>query len=146
MALVRWQPFREMNALQREMNRLFDTLGPLRDEYSALGNFMPAAELNETDEAIDLQLELPGLDPNEIDIQVTANSVTISGERKTESKAEDKGITRSEFHYGTFRRVFPLNSRIDNAHVEANYDNGILQLHLPKAPEERHKVVKVSIK
>lgn len=145
MALVRWEPFREISNLQREMNRLFDTLGPSHDDRYNLGTFMPAAELNETDEAVDLKLELPGLSPEEIDIQVTADSVSISGERKSESKTEDNGVTRSEFHYGSFRRVVPLNSRVDNTGVEAQYKDGILTLHMPKAPEERNKVVKVSL-
>ncbi|NER83328.1 MAG: Hsp20/alpha crystallin family protein [Leptolyngbya sp. SIO1D8] len=145
MSLVRWEPFREITTLEREMNRLLDTLSPLRDDHSTLGSFIPAVEINETDEAIDLKLEMPGLQPDEIDIQVAADSVSISGERKTESKTEEKGVTRSEFHYGSFRRVIPLNSRIDNTTVEANYENGILKLHLPKAPEERNKVVKVNL-
>lgn len=145
MALVRWEPFREVNSLQREMNRLFDTLSPLRDEQFDLGAFMPAAEINETDEAVDLKLELPGLKPEDIDIQVSADSVSISGERKSESKTEENGVTRSEFHYGSFRRVLPLNTRIDNTDVQAEYNDGILKLHLPKAPEERNKVVKVNL-
>lgn len=145
MALTRWEPFREVNNLQREMNRLFDTLSPLRDDRFDLSSFMPAAELNETDEAVDLKVELPGMNPEDIDIQVAADSVSISGERKSESKSEDNGMVRSEFHYGSFRRVVPLNTRIDNANVIAEYDNGILKLHLPKAPEERNKVVKVNL-
>lgn len=146
MALVRWEPFREMNALQREMNRLFDTLTPLRDDHFAFGNFMPAVELNETDEAVDLRLEVPGMNAEDIDIQVSADSVAISGERKTESETKEDGVARSEFRYGSFRRVIPLSSRVDNTNVDANYENGILKLHMPKAPEELNKVVKVALK
>ena len=145
MSLVRWEPFREVNTLQREMNRLFDTLSPLRDERLDLRTFMPAAELSETDEAVDLKVELPGLNSDDIDIQVTADSVSISGERKSERTTEENGMTRSEFHYGSFRRVIPLNTRVDNTNVTAEYDNGILRLHMPKAPEERNKVVKVNL-
>ncbi|MDB9525710.1 Hsp20/alpha crystallin family protein [Oscillatoria sp. CS-180] len=145
MTLTRWEPFREVNALQREMNRLFETLSPSQDSRLEMGTFMPAAEINETDEAVNLKVELPGLDADDIDIQVSADSVAISGERKSESKSEENGVVRSEFHYGSFRRVVPLNVRVDNANVEANYDNGILTLHMPKAPEERNKVVKVNV-
>lgn len=145
MALLRWEPFREANTLQREMNRFFDTLSPLRDDSLELRSFIPAAEMNETDEALDLKVELPGLNAEDIDIQVAADSVSISGDRKSESKTEENGVTRSEFHYGSFRRVIPLSTRVDNANVSAEYDNGILKLHMPKAPEERNKVVKVSI-
>lgn len=146
MALVRWEPFREINSLQREMNRLFDTMSPLRDgDRFELGSFMPAAELNETDDAVDLKVELPGMNAEDIDIQVAADSVSISGERKSESKTEENGVTRSEFHYGSFRRVVPLSTRVDNAKVTAEYNDGILKLHLPKAPDERNKVVKVAV-
>jgi HSP20 family protein len=145
MALLHWEPFREANTLQREMNRFFDTLSPLRDDSLELRSFIPAAEMNETDEALDLKVELPGLNAEDIDIQVAADSVSISGDRKSESKTEENGVTRSEFHYGSFRRVIPLSTRVDNANVSAEYDNGILKLHMPKAPEERNKVVKVSI-
>jgi len=145
MALLHWEPFREANTLQREMNRFFDTLSPLRDDSLELRSFIPAAEMNETDEAVDLKVELPGLNAEDIDVQVAADSVSISGDRKSESKTEENGVTRSEFHYGSFRRVIPLSTRVDNANVSAEYDNGILKLHMPKAPEERNKVVKVSV-
>lgn len=145
MTLVRWNPFSEISSLQREMNRLFETFG---DEYAPLGkgDFMPAAEIKELDGAIDLKVEVPGMAPEDIDIQVTAEAVTISGERKTETKTEENGVTRSEFRYGSFRRVVPLPSRIQNNNVEANYKDGILTLHLPKLEEEQNKVVKVSLK
>ncbi|HEY9887083.1 MAG TPA: Hsp20/alpha crystallin family protein, partial [Candidatus Obscuribacterales bacterium] len=91
------------------------------------------------------KVEVPGLNPEDIDIQVTAESVAISGERKSETTTEENGMTRSEFHYGSFRRVVPLNTRIDNTNVTADYEGGILKLHLPKAPEERDRMVKVSL-
>jgi HSP20 family protein len=145
MALVRWEPFREMNTLQKEMNRLFDTLSPIRYQDLVNGTFIPSAELSETEEAIDLKVELPGMSPEDVDIQVAADSVSISGERKSESRTEENGVTRSEFHYGSFHRVVPLGSRVDNTNATADYKDGILKLHLPKAPEERNKVVKVKL-
>ncbi|WP_107668229.1 Hsp20/alpha crystallin family protein [Cyanothece sp. BG0011] len=147
MALVRWEPFREIDSLQKEMNRLFDSFYP-----SGLGNgdfdklsFVPAAEMNETEEAIDVKLEIPGLEAKDLDIQVQADSVSIKGERKSEEKTEENGTTRTEFRYGTFHRVIPLPSRVQNNNVTAEYKDGILHLNLPKAEEERNKVVKVNI-
>ena len=151
MALVRWEPFREFEmepfrefgSLQREMNRLFDSL------TTRTGNggmaFVPAAELQETPEAVQLKLEIPGMEAKDLDVQVTAEAVAISGERKSETKMEEKGVTRSEFRYGSFRRVIPLPSRIQNDKVQAEYQNGVLTLTLPKAEEEKNKVVKVNI-
>jgi HSP20 family protein len=76
---------------------------------------------------------------------VTAEAVAISGERKSETKTEENGMTRSEFRYGKFRRVIPLPTRIQNTNVVAEYKDGILNLTLPKAEEEKNKVVKVEL-
>ena len=78
-------------------------------------------------------------------MQVTAEAVAISGERRQETKTEDKGMTRSEFRYGSFRRVIPLPTRVQNDSVEAEYKNGVLHLNLPKAEAEKNRVVKVQI-
>ncbi|WP_421656917.1 Hsp20/alpha crystallin family protein [Leptothermofonsia sp. ETS-13] len=143
MALVRWEPLREITSLQREMNRLFDTLSPI----SAIDGdrFMPVVEMEETPEAIHLKAELPGIDIKDLDVQVAADSVSISGERKSTSRTEDKGIFRSEFHYGKFQRVISLPARIKNTDVKAEYKDGILHLTLPKVEEEKNKVVKVNL-
>jgi HSP20 family protein len=78
-------------------------------------------------------------------IQVTEKAVAISGERKSETKTEDKGRTRTEFHYGKFQRVIPLPVKIQNTDVKAEYKDGILNLILPKKEEEKNKVVKVNL-
>ena len=144
MALIHWQPFREMESWQREMNHLFDNLSPttLADKGKA---HIPLAEMTETPEAIHLRVELPGMDAKDIDIQVSAEAVSISGERKSVSRTNAEGKKRSEFHYGAFRRVIPLPSRIQNTQVNAEYRDGILQLNLPKAESEKTKVVKVNV-
>jgi len=145
MALIRWEPFREIAGLQREMNQLFDTLTPRTEGRVNGSSFMPAAEMQETPEAIDLKLEVPGIEAKDLDVQVMAEAVSVSGERKTEQKIEDKGVTRSEFRYGRFQRVIPLPVRIQNDKVQANYKDGILHLTLPKAEAENNKVFKVNL-
>lgn len=144
MSLIRWQPFSEIDSLQKEMNRLFDSLAPTSTEKWDSA-FVPAAEMEETPEEIHLRLEVPGMDAKDIDIQVSAEAVSITGERKEETKTEEKGMTRSEFRYGSFRRVIPLPTRVQNSNVNAEYKDGILNLTLPKAEEEKNKVVKVNI-
>ncbi|MBD2430915.1 MULTISPECIES: Hsp20/alpha crystallin family protein [Fischerella] len=144
MALIRWQPFQEIENLQQDMNRLFDRL-MTRDGERIGTNFIPAAEIQETSDAIHLKLEIPGMDAKDIDVQVSAEAVSISGERKEETKTEEKGMTRTEFRYGKFQRVIPLPARVENTNVKAEYKNGILQLTLPKAEDEKNKVVKVNI-
>ena len=146
MALVRWQPFREMHDVQREMNRLFeDMLAPSPRDDSFGAAFSPAAEIEETEDSYLLKLEVPGMEPGDIDIEVTAEAVSIKGERKTETKEESGGMTRTEFRYGQFQRVIPLPGRINNQDVSADYKNGILHLALPKAEEEKNRVVKVNV-
>jgi HSP20 family protein len=125
------------------MNRLFDTMLPATGKE--LGTFIPPAELHETPEAFQLKLEVPGMEAKELDIEVTADSVSISGERKSETETEEKGYKRTEFRYGQFRRVIPLAAHVQNDKVEAEYKDGILNLTLPKAEPEKTKVVKVSV-
>lgn len=144
MALMHWQPFRELEDMQRDMNRLFDNLSTTRRAGIDLG-FVPAVELEETGDHYLLHLELPGLNPEDVNIEVSAESVSISGERRTETRSEDRGVTRSEFHYGKFQRAIPLPGRINNQDVKADYQHGVLTVTLPKAEEEKHKVVKVQV-
>jgi HSP20 family protein len=144
MTLVRWEPFSEISNLQKEMNRLFNSLSPTTSsEWGSA--FVPAVEMDESGDEIRLKLEVPGMDAKDIDIEVSADTVSISGERKEESKTEEKGVTRSEFRYGSFRRIIPLPTHVQNKNVKAEYKDGILRLTLPKAEEEKNKVVKVNI-
>ena len=146
MALIRRQPFQEVDSLQRDMNRLFDRfITNNNNEENITSTFAPAAEIKDMSDAIYLKLEVPGIDAKDIDVQVSAEAVSISGERKEETKTEEKGMTRTEFRYGRFQRVIPLPARVQNTKVTADYQNGVLQLTLPKAEEEKNKVVKVNI-
>ncbi|MFZ4639466.1 MAG: Hsp20/alpha crystallin family protein [Nodosilinea sp.] len=145
MSLIKWAPFGDIDTLQKEMNHLFEQMIPGRRDQLLGVTFVPAAELTETDTAVDLRLEVPGLLPEDIDIQVRTDSVEITGERKSESTSEENGVTRSEFRYGRFQRLIPLPTRIQNTAAEAEYKDGILNLHLPKDEEEQKKVVKVKV-
>ncbi|HHP7229688.1 MAG TPA: Hsp20/alpha crystallin family protein [Xenococcaceae cyanobacterium] len=146
MALVRYNPWQEMNHLQRQLNRLFDD-AMIPENWGDFGNLakFPAAELTETDDALHLKLEVPGMNAKDLDIQVTVDRVSISGERQEETKSEANGKTRSEFRYGKFSRVIPLPVRIETTNVSAEYKDGILNLTLPKAEAEKNKVVKVNL-
>jgi HSP20 family protein len=146
MALVRYNPWQEMNSLQRQLNHLFDD-ALTSDNWGDFGNLakVPAAELTETDDAVHLKLEVPGMEAKDLDVQVMVDRVAIAGERKSETKTEEDGRTRSEFRYGKFSRVIPLPVRIQNTNVTADYKDGILNLTLPKSEEEKNKVVKVNL-
>jgi HSP20 family protein len=150
MAIVRFNPYRDIDIMQRQMNRLFDEMmsygsGESEIEKAEGMSFVPAAELHETPESITLRMEVPGVEPKDLDVKVTADAVAIQGERKSEIKQDDKGIRRSEFRYGSFRRVIPLPARIQNDKVQAEFKHGVLHLTLPKAEEEKNRVVTVNL-
>ena len=142
MAIVRYNPWREMSSLQSQLNRLFDN-ALTSDNWDGFDNLarIPAAELTQTDEALHLKLEVPGMEAKDLDIQVMVDRVAIAGERKSEINEK----TRSEFRYGKFQRVIPLPARIQNTNVTADYKDGILNLTLPFAEEEKNKVVRVNL-
>lgn len=145
MNLIHYNPFRDLDTLQRRMNRLFDeALLPADNEVGRLA-FAPVAELTETEEGYSLKLELPGIALEELDIQAARDSVSIAGERQSQHTETDQGVTRTEFRYGKFQRVIPLSAPIDNTAVSAEYKDGILTLTLPKAEEAKNKVVKVKV-
>ena len=144
MALIRWQPFHEMDALQRDMNRMFEALAS-DDRGSMRQSFLPLAEMEQTEDAIHLKVEVPGMNVDDLDVQVTREAVMISGDRKTNFKSEKNGMTRSEFRYGKFSRTIPLPMQIDNTRVEGDYQDGILTLELPKLQKEETKVTKVNL-
>ncbi len=146
MALIRYNPWQEMTTLQRQLDHLFnDSLSG--DNWQKCSNLskVPAAELTETSDTFELLLEVHGMKAEDLDIQVTAKQVAISGERKSSTKTSENGTTKSEFYYGRFQRVIPLPKQIQNTNVTANYQDGILSLTLPKSEEEKNQVVKVNL-
>lgn len=148
MVLSRWEPFREIETMQRQMNRLLDQIaGPSEtgDILSDRLTFVPPAEIDETPEQVTLRMEIPGISPQDLDVKVAADTVSVTGERKSEIKEEKTGMRRSEFRYGRFQRIIPLPSRIQNDKVQADFRNGVLCLTMPKAEEEKRRVVTISL-
>ena len=144
MALIRWQPFHEMDALQRDMNRMFEALAS-NDRDSTRQSFLPLAEMEQTEDAVHLKVEVPGMKAEDLDVQVTREAVTISGERKHESKTKKNGMMRSEFRYGSFQRTIPLPIPVDNNSVKGDYQDGVLTLELPKLQKQENKITRVNI-
>ncbi|MBW4694362.1 MAG: Hsp20/alpha crystallin family protein [Lyngbya sp. HA4199-MV5] len=146
MALIRWQPWQEVETLSRQLDQLFADFTPVSRPASPVARtWTPAIELKATETDFVLRAELPGIDANDLDIQVTREGVSISGEYRSEAKHEDGKLFRSEFRYGSFRRVVPLPVAIQNDQVKADFTDGILTLTLPKAVSDRPKVVKVNL-
>lgn len=146
MAIIRYSPFREIDLLQRQFDHLIDDVFLPKYNRSNKSDFLtPAVEMTETPEAVHLKLEIPGIEAKDLDIQVTQDTVSISGERHQETTAEADGKTSTEFYYGKFQRVLSLPTAVQNNNVTAEYKDGILKLVLPKQEEVKSQVVKVNL-
>jgi HSP20 family protein len=141
---------KDFNSLRQQIDRLFDDVvheqAPL-GLFSKMGEtpWMPAIELQETETDMILKAQLPGIEPGELDIQVSENAVFLSGEHQEQKKTDEKGIFRSEFHYGQFKRVVPLPIAIQREQVKAEMVAGLLTLTMPKATPALPNVVKVPL-
>jgi HSP20 family protein len=148
MTLVRWQPIYELNSLNREMNRLLDQLVVPHWDDPQLAKIKaewgPAIEVQETEQAITIKAEVPGLTAQDLDVQVTRNAVSIAGERR-QAPPTGPGYFRTELRYGQFQRIIPLRVKVNQEQVTAEFKDGILILTLPKAEDELRKVVKVNL-
>ena len=145
MLLQRWDPFREMISLREAMDRL------IRDGFVGSGNWLPASggqsvafDVHESEDAYVLKAELPGVKPDQTEILVQGNTVTIRGERKADEERQEKGYLLREHQYGAFRRALTLPVAINADQAEAQFENGVLTLTLPKAEEAKPKAIKVS--
>jgi HSP20 family protein len=146
MALVRWEPVRELTSIQNEMNRLFNTFfdSPTPGNGgSGLRRWIPAMDLIETEDRFVLKADLPGLTEADVNVEVEDNVLTISGERNSEHEDKREGYVRVERAFGSFRRSLTLPEGIDPEAVQASFENGVLEVRIPK-PEER-KPRKVAI-
>jgi HSP20 family protein len=141
MALVRWDPSREVDTLQSEVNRIFDTFFGGNDVRTR--RWVPAMDLVETDDHLVLRADLPGLKRDDVDIEVKDGVLTISGERKAEQEERSEGFYRVERAFGSFSRSLTLPDGVDAQQVSADFTDGVLEVRIPK-PEET-KPVRVAI-
>ncbi|APB34128.1 small heat shock protein (HSP20) family protein [Gloeomargarita lithophora Alchichica-D10] len=148
MVLVRWNdPFRDLETMRRQMDRLFDEM-IRRDEEPPVNrgvDWIPAVELKDTPEALILKVEIPGVEKENLDVSVTRSAVQIAGEHRFENQDEAKGAVRTELRYGRFQRVIALPVPVAHDQSQADYRNGILVLTLPKAAEVKTQVFKPTL-
>lgn len=148
MALIRWDPFREIAALQERMNRLFSdirTQSPFREEEIVQGSWIPAVDIYETNEAIVLNAELPGVASEDISVEVKDNTLTLKGEKKFAREVKEESYHRVERAYGTFQRAFTLPGTVAQEKVKAQFKDGVLKITLPKVEEAKPKQIKVEV-
>ena len=141
MAIIRWDPFREMTQVQNHVNRLVDQVWGGRQE-----SWLPAVDVFDTQEAVVLKAELAGMDPDDIQIEVEDNVLTIKGERKFEEEVDEGRYYRVERRFGSFQRNLALPQGVKPEDIAAAYDDGILTVTVPKVEEEKPKRIEVKAK
>ena len=152
MSIVKWNPWREMEALQRDMDRLFSRGNGLFDGdearvqngSSARQSWMLATDVVETQDALTLKAALPGIDPKDIDVQVEDNVLTIRGERQFE-RVEEGHYHWTEQRYGSFSRSVTLPPYADVTRISARYNNGVLELTIPKREESKPRKIELNL-
>ncbi len=140
MALVRWDPARELDTLQSEFNRLFDVFSGSRPDARS-HRWVPAMDLVESDRHLVLRADLPGMKRDDVDIEIKDNVLTISGQRRAEHEQKADGYHRVERAFGGFSRSLTLPEGTDHDAIAADFEDGVLEVRIPK-PEERkpHRV------
>jgi HSP20 family protein len=144
MAIIRWDPFREVASLQHRVNSLFRDMNANESPLTT-ASFVPAVDIYEDAEKVVLKLEVPGVEEKDLDVQVENNTLTVKGERKFEKEEKQENFHRIERSYGSFYRAFTLPTTVDSEHVQASYQNGVLKLELKKKAEAKPKQIKVNI-
>ena len=148
MAIVRWEPFRDLITLQDRMNRMFDErFGRVQagDINMVTGAWSPAVDIYETDHNIIVKAELPEMKEKDIDIRLENDTLTLKGERKFEKETREENYHRVERAYGAFSRSFTLPTSVDQDKISAEYKDGVLKITLPKKVETKPKQIKVNI-
>jgi HSP20 family protein len=149
MALIRWEPVREIQTMQNEMNRLFntffDTPQPGNGGQGSLRRWIPAMDVVETDEHFVLRADLPGLSENDVNIELEDNVLTVSGERKAEHEQRGEGYYRVERASGSFSRSLTLPEGVDADAIQARFENGVLEVRIPKPEQHKPRKVQISL-
>ena len=144
MTMMRWEPYREMLGLRQAMDRLFDDtfLWPARSQYEMAGGNLPL-DIYQTNDDVVVKAALPGMKPEDVDITLTGDSLTIKGEHKEEKEVKESDYIRREHRYGSFSRTVAVPVSVQTEKAQAVFENGILTLTLPKAEAMKPKQIRI---
>jgi HSP20 family protein len=146
MALIRWDPYRELTSFADRFNRAVGSVGTReRDEEMGLGAWMPPVDITEDKDKVTVTAELPGFKEDEVQIQLEGNLLTIRGERNFEQEKEGKNYHRIERAYGQFIRSFTLPNNVDRENIRARFADGLLVIEMPKREDARPKQIKIGV-
>ena len=143
--LTRFEPFRGATALEDQVNRLFSDVLERQGEESSLTAWAPSVDIYETEHELVVKADLPEVDPQDLDIRVENNILTIRGERQFEKNVNEENYLRVERAYGSFARSFSLANTVNAEAIKADYQNGVLTLSIPKREEAKPKQIKVNV-
>lgn len=148
MAIVKWDPFRDMVTLRDRMDRLFDdSMARLRgaEDEMLLSNWSPSVDIYETTDNIVIKAEVPGVKKEDISVEVKDDTLYLRGERKFEKDVKEENYHRMERSYGSFRRVFSLPATVEQDKVKASFKDGVLEITLPKVEKAKPKKIAVDV-
>ena len=145
MAIIRWDPFRDIITLREKMNRLFEDAVTARGEEKDMisSTWTPSVDIFETENALILTAEVPGIEEDNIEIKIEDNTLSLKGERNFEKETKEEYYHRIERAYGSLHRSFTLPHYVDSDNIEAVHENGILKINMPKKPELKPRQVKI---
>jgi HSP20 family protein len=146
MAIMRWTPMGHLPSFQHEMNRMVNEFfggGNGEAASTGLSSWTPAVDVYETDDALVIKAELPGVSKDDISVDVHEHTLTLRGQRKHETEVKDEQYHRVERSYGSFQRSFNLPSTIDDEKVQATFKDGVLELHLPRLESAKPRQIAI---
>jgi HSP20 family protein len=146
MAIVKWNPFREIDDMFERYNRAIGWPYRGRQEVMASGEWSPRVDIAETDNEFTIKAEIPEIKKEDVKVTVDNGVLNIRGERKQEKEEKNKKFHRIERYYGSFSRSFTLPGNVDETKIEASFKDGMLNLQIPKVEEAKPKAIEVKVK
>jgi HSP20 family protein len=144
MNLVRWEPFKELSSIRGQMDRLLESFFKRGETMDGL--WTPSIDFSETTDEFVIKADIPGLEEKDLSVTLSGNNLLIKGERKEEKEDKGKHYHKVERSYGSFQRSIPLPDVVDADRISADYQNGVLEVHLPKTASAKPKEIKISTK
>jgi len=146
--IVRWEPFSDLISLREAMDRLFEEsfVRPRAGRLAPVGLETLAVDMYETDDAVVVKSAIPGVKPEDLDVSISGETLTIKGEMRAEEEVKEENYIRRERRYGSFSRSLAIPVQVVPENATAEFENGVLTLTLPKAEEVKPKTIKVKAK
>lgn len=144
MAIIRWNPTREVTRMERDLRRMMRDFEQTSEEPSSMAVWVPPVDIYETDNEIVVRADVSGIDPKDLDIRIENNVLTMKGERRMQEEVKEDTYHRIESAYGTFMRSFTLPAAVEEDQIKAEYKDGVLKITLPKKEQAKPKQIKVA--